>query len=133
MILTASITNSYNINTMEVTTEGNAKKIHIASKDEGYGSSVSGGELLLLALSTCYCNDVYREAIKKEMNVESVNVEVTGEFGGVGMPGRNIVYKVDIKAPMHSEDEINDLILHVDKVAEIHNTLRKGVNVSLTY
>lgn len=132
MILTASITNSYNINTMEVTTEGNAKKIHIASKDEGYGSSVSGGELLLLALSTCYCNDVYREAIKKEMIVESVNVEVTGEFGGVGMPGRNIVYKVDIKAPKHSLDEINDLILHVDKVAEIHNTLRKGVNVSLT-
>ena len=30
----------------------------IAPKRTG-GSSVSGGELLFLALATCYCNDIY--------------------------------------------------------------------------
>jgi uncharacterized OsmC-like protein len=40
------------------------------------GSSISGGELLFLALATCYCNDFYREAAKRDIKVESVEVEV---------------------------------------------------------
>ncbi|RYY93024.1 MAG: OsmC family peroxiredoxin, partial [Comamonadaceae bacterium] len=28
----------------------------------GGGSGVNGGEFLMLALATCYCNDLFREA-----------------------------------------------------------------------
>ena len=31
-------------------------------KSPGRGSAVNGGEFLVLALATCYCNDLYREA-----------------------------------------------------------------------
>jgi uncharacterized OsmC-like protein len=48
---------------------------------EGFGSSVNGGEMLFLALATCYCNDIYREAKKRGMAVERVEVEISGEFG----------------------------------------------------
>ncbi len=51
-----------------------------SSKENGYGSSASGGELLFLALATCYCNDIYREAAKKNIKVESVEVDVEGDF-----------------------------------------------------
>jgi len=39
-----------------------------------------------------------------------------------------------IKQPYLSDapqNEISELINHADKIAEIHNTLRKGVNLSL--
>ena len=37
--------------------------LSIAPRPAG-GSSVSGGELLFLALATCYCNDIYREGAR---------------------------------------------------------------------
>ena len=53
---------------------------------------------------------------------------MTGEFGGEGEPGYNFIYKTEIKADA-TDDEINALIEHTDEVAEIHNTLRKGLNI----
>ena len=38
-------------------------------------SGVNRGELLFLALATCYCNDLYREAEKLGIDVREVNVE----------------------------------------------------------
>jgi uncharacterized OsmC-like protein len=35
---------------------------------------------LFLALATCYCNDIYREAAKRNIKVDSVEVEVEGTF-----------------------------------------------------
>ena len=55
------------------------QSLSIAPRQTG-GSSISGGELLFLALATCYCNDIYREAAKRDIKVESVEVEVTGDF-----------------------------------------------------
>jgi len=95
------------------------------------GSSINGGELLFLALATCACNDVYREAGKRNMSIESVSVDVNGQFGKEGEPGKNIVYRMTIIAPQHSQAEIQDLIAYVNHVAEIHNTLRGGVDVRL--
>lgn len=45
-----------------VTTNGASWPIDIPPKMPGDGSGVNGGELLFLALATCYCNDLYREA-----------------------------------------------------------------------
>jgi uncharacterized OsmC-like protein len=105
------------------------QSLPIASKPTG-GSSVSGGELLFLALATCYCNDIYREAAQRAMKVESVEVEVTGDFEAEGKPATNIVYRAKIRANA-TDDEIRELMSHTDAVAEIQNTLRAGIPVRL--
>ncbi len=133
MNIAASIKNAGGSNEITVVTEGNARSIAIPSKSQGQGSSVNGGELLFLALATCFCNDIYREAAKRKMNVSSVDVTVSGEFGKEGEPGSNIVYVTNVIAPTHTKEEINDLIQFVDGIAEIHNTLRRGTNVTLKH
>lgn len=67
MDIAATIKNNYRNNEITVTANGNEKHIAIPGKSEGRGSSVSGGELLFLSLATCFCNDVYREAAKRNM------------------------------------------------------------------
>jgi organic hydroperoxide reductase OsmC/OhrA len=131
MTISATIQNRSQENQVTVTTQGNSKSISIPAKAHGKGSSVNGGELLFLALATCFCNDIYREATKRKMNVISVDVTVNGEFGQEGEPGSNIVYKTKIVAPSHTQQEIDELISYVDSIAEIHNTLRKGATVTL--
>jgi uncharacterized OsmC-like protein len=130
MQIIATIKSKFNQLQTSVQTTDAAKSLQIASKPNGYGSSVNGGELLILSLATCYCNDIYREAAKRNINVSNVEVEFTGNFGGEGEPGFNFKYKVHIDADA-SPSEIEDLIRHTDKVAEIHNTLRKGVEINL--
>jgi uncharacterized OsmC-like protein len=105
------------------------QSLPIAPKPTG-GSSVSGGELLFLALATCYCNDIYREAAKRGIKVESVEVEVTGDFEAEGKPGSNIVYRAKVDAHA-SQEEIHELLKYTDAVAEIQNTLRVGTPVKL--
>jgi uncharacterized OsmC-like protein len=102
----------------------------IPSKPSGKGSSVNGGELLFLALATCYCNDIYREAEKQGIEVKEVEVEVEGEFGGPGDPARSIVYRARVTANA-SEEAIRALMEHTDRMAEIHNTLRGSTPVRL--
>ena len=130
MKINAKITHQDRDQTITVSTNGKEQELNIAAKTEGRGSSVNGGELLFLALATCYCNDIYREAAKREMTIESVTVEVSGEFGEAGEPARQISYRVNVKAPGKNE-EIQKLIHDVDRMAEIHNTLRNGIPVSL--
>jgi uncharacterized OsmC-like protein len=77
----------------------------------------------MLALATCFCNDIYREAGKRGIAVEQVEVEVEGQFAAEGEPGTGITYRTRVVADA-SEAEIRDLIEHTDRIAEIHNTLR---------
>ena len=92
---------------------------------------MNGGELLFLALATCYCNDIYREAKARGMDVESIEVQVAGRFGARGEPAENITYRASVKA-QGSEREVLDLMRYTDTVAEIHNTLRRATPVVLT-
>jgi uncharacterized OsmC-like protein len=103
------------------------QSLPIAPRPTG-GSSVSGGELLFLALATCYCNDIYREAAKWDIKVESVEVEVEGDFEAAGKPASNIVYRAKVNADA-SPEKIRELMLHTDTVVEIQNTLRLGTPV----
>lgn len=130
MKISATIKSQFNQLQTIVQTNDAAKEMQIAPKQTGYGSSINGGELLMLSLATCYCNDIYREAAKRNINVSNVEVEFTSEFGSEGEPGFNFKYKVHVDADA-SPSEIEDLIQHTDKVAEIHNTLRKGLDVTL--
>jgi organic hydroperoxide reductase OsmC/OhrA len=65
MQITATIKSKFN-QLQTIQTNDAAKNLQIASKPNGYGSPVNGGELLMLSLATCYCNDIYREAAKEE-------------------------------------------------------------------
>lgn len=92
------------------------------------GSSVNGGELLFLALATCYCNDLYREAVARNITIHAVDVEVSGEFGGRGEPATGITYRATVRADA-SQAEVAALLAETDRVAEIQNTIRRGCPV----
>lgn len=128
--IAARVRNSAGEHHVTVSTEGAERTVTIPPKESGQGSSVNGGELLFLALATCYCNDLYREAAKRGINVERVEVDVEGQFGGPGEPGREIAYRARVVADA-SEDAIRDLMRATDEVAEIHNTLRGPTSVTL--
>ena len=132
MKISARIENHFNHHEVTVSTENNVKTIAIASRADGYGSSVNGGELLFLAMATCFCNDIYREAAKRKMQIDSVEVWVDGEFGSEGEPAKKVEYRTRVVAPAHTREEIESLIQYVDNIAEIHNTLRQGISLKLS-
>jgi len=111
-------------------TGDHVQSLAILPKPTGFGSSASGGELLFLALATCYCNDVYREAAKHGLSVEQVVVVVEGDFGAEGEPAKNMTYRVRVVTGA-SEAEVRDLLRHTDLVAEVQNTLRLETPVTL--
>lgn len=106
--------------------------LSIPPKPSGSGSSVNGGKLLLLALATCYCNDLYREAAVLGIEVRGIEVEVAGEFGGVGEPAKEVSYRAKVVVAGTSEQHARRLLARTDAVAEVHNTLRVGVAVRLS-
>jgi organic hydroperoxide reductase OsmC/OhrA len=93
MKIVARVSNTVSGHTLEVETDGRKQSIAIAPKTAGRGSSVNGGELLFAALATRFCNDLYREAAKRGIEVHDVNVEVTGTFGNPGEPAHAISVK----------------------------------------
>lgn len=131
MKITASIRNENQNNEVLVKTNASEKSIALAAKTEGAGSAINGGELLFLALATCFCNDIYREAARKQIAIKAVEVTVYGEFGGEGEPARFIHYDTKMEAPGVPEADLQQLVEAVDQIAEIHNTLRGGIAVSL--
>jgi len=130
MKIHARVSNHEGEHQVLLSTNGREHSLSIAPKEGGFGSSVNGGELLFLALATCYCNDIYREARKSGIEVESVSVEVDGEFGGEGEPAHDISYRASVAAKA-KRTEILELMRHTDSVAEIQNTLRKSSEVIL--
>lgn len=131
MKIVAYVDNSRDQHHVTLTTNGNSHSITIPPRPSGFGSRANGGELLFLALATCYCNDIYREAAKRNIQVEKVKVEVSGDFGAEGEPATNVTYKAKVHA-RGTEEEIRALMEHTDTVAEIQNTLRMVTEVKLS-
>lgn len=130
MLVEARVENERGRHTATLTTNRASHAIPIPSQASGFGSRANGGELLCLALATCYCNDIYREAVRLGIEVVRVEVDAFAEFGEPGMPASRVCYRATVAARA-SEDRIGELILHTDRVGEIHNTLRKGMAVQL--
>ncbi len=131
MIISATVTNQNGEHSTTVRTGDKSQQLAVPIKTEGQGSAVNGGELLFLALATCYCNDIYREANDLGIPIDSVQVEVSGNFGARGEPAQNIKYRASIQSPAPRE-QVLDLMRHTDTVAEIHNTLRQANPITLT-
>ena len=129
MNICATVTNRPGHHEAVVRTGEREQAISIAAREQG-GSAVNGGELLCLALATCYCNDVYREAASRGITVHRIEVEAHARFGDPGEPAVDVRYHVRISADA-SEHDIRALLIHTDTVSEIQNTLRQGVDVRL--
>lgn len=130
MKISATISSKLNQHGATVQTNDVVQHVSIPPKTSGFGSAINGGELLLLAIATCFCNDIYREAKKRSINIKGVDVIVTGDFGGEGEPGFNFQYEANVSSDAPAEI-IDELIEYTDSIAEIHNTLRRGAAVQL--
>ncbi len=109
---------------------GNDKRPYpIPAKHAGQGSGVNGGEFLMLALATCYCNDLCREAARRGITLDAVEVEATAHFR-VGLAASDIRYRARVASPADPAT-IAALLQHTDAVAEVHNTVRSGQPVVL--
>jgi organic hydroperoxide reductase OsmC/OhrA len=131
MKIISRVENSQGRHSVTLRTDDRVSSLSIPPKSTGFGSSANGGELLFLALATCYSNDIYREAAKLGIQVEQVEVEVQGDFGAEGEPARNVTYHAKVTARAGA-DQIQELMRHTDRVAEIQNTLRAGTPVTLS-
>jgi organic hydroperoxide reductase OsmC/OhrA len=131
MRISAHVHNSRDQHQVTLRTDAAAHSLAVRPKASGFGSQTNGGELLFLALATCYCNDLYREAAKRGIVVAQVDVEVAGEFGAVGGPATGVTYRAKVAAQASAE-AIRELMGHTDRVAEIQNTLRVATPVTLS-
>jgi len=129
MKICARVRNGSSEHKVTVATAGVGKELVIPMKAVGAGSSVNGGEFLMLALATCYCNDVYREAARLGVPVDAVEVEASAEFSGVGLAATDVSYRARVSSPA-SADVIAALLRHTDTVAEVQNTIRREVPVA---
>ncbi len=98
MKITAQVKNTAASHEVTVATAGRTRAIAIPGKIEGRGSEANGGEFLMLALATCYCNDIYREAQRLGLDVNEVEVEASAEFNGVGLSASNVQYKARVSS-----------------------------------
>ncbi len=130
MKIIAHVRNGGASHEVSVSTGGQSQRLSVPAKSTGLGSAVNGGEFLMLALATCYCNDLHREAARLGLALEAVEVEAEADFGGVGLAAANVRYRARVQSPAPAE-QIAQLLRETDAVAEVHNTLRAGVEVKL--
>jgi organic hydroperoxide reductase OsmC/OhrA len=131
MKISASLQNEGIQHQVTLATEDRVHSITIPARPDGQGSSANGGELLFLALATCYCNDIYREARGRGIKVERVEVSVEGSFGAPGEPASGVSYRAKVTARA-SEEDIRELVQAADRLAEIQNTVRAAIPVKLS-
>jgi len=127
MRISASLANRAGSHAVTLRSADQPQSLAVAAKAGG-GSAVNGGEFLMLALATCYCNDLYREAAARGLVLSAVEVEASAEFAGVGLAASDIRYRARVESTA-SDAQIEALLRETDQVAEVHNTVRAGLPV----
>ena len=130
MQIAATVVSSAARHEVTVRTDRTSQSLLVAARANGPGSSINGGEFLMLALATCYCNDLYREAARLGIPIQGAEVEASAEFPGVGLAASNISYRAKVHSSAPPAD-VERLLRETDAVAEVHNTIRSGVPVRL--
>lgn len=130
MRICATVRNTAYSHEADVRTADAVRTLSLPAKPAGRGSAVNGGEFLMLALATCYCNDLFREAARLGIAIESVEVQASADFEGIGLAATNIRYRARVESSAPAS-HIERLLQETDAVAEVHNTLRAGVPVTL--
>ena len=96
----------------------------------GRGQGFNGGQLLNMAIAACISNDLYREAAGLGIELDRVRVTVDSDYAGDPAVSSAISYEVEISGNASSE-ALSELASHVDRIAEIPNSLRSGTLVRL--
>ena len=130
MKISALVRNDTASHDVSVATGGQSQPLAVPAKGGGRGSAVNGGEFLMLALATCYCNDLHREAARLGMTLDVVEVEAEADFDGIGLAAANVRCRARVQSQATAA-QIAQLLRETDAVAEVHNTLRAGVEVTL--
>ncbi|MBS0448208.1 MAG: OsmC family protein [Proteobacteria bacterium] len=130
MKISATVDSSTAGHAVSVRTDDAVQPLAVPQKPACHGSAVNGGEFLMLALATCYCNDLYREAARLGIAIDGVEVAASAEFAGRGLAATDIRYRARIRSAA-TPAEIDELLRQTDAVAEVHNTLRNGAPVTL--
>ncbi|MFL5797654.1 MAG: OsmC family protein [Actinomycetota bacterium] len=97
----------------------------------GGGQGFSGGQLLNLAVAGCISNDLFREAAREGITLRRVRVAVRSDYQGDPAVSTPIEYEVEVDGDAPEQD-IRRLVAHVDEIAEIPNSLRRGTEVVVT-
>ncbi len=98
----------------------------------GQGLGFNGGQLLYLAIGGCISNDLFREASSRGIHLTHVRVRVVGEFEGDPAVSQDVAYDVEI-AGEASHQQLEELVSHVDAIAEIPNSIRRGTPIRLRH
>jgi putative redox protein len=98
--------------------------------DGGRGLGFNGGQLLYLAIRGCISNDLFREAATRGIRLTTVRVVVRGDFRGEPAVSEPVTYEVAL-AGDGTREQLEELVAHVDAIAEIPNSVRQGTEVKL--
>lgn len=96
----------------------------------GRGLGFNGGQLLYLAVGGCVSNDLFREATARGIRLTAVRVVVRGDFSGDPAVSDPVTYDVELSGDATAE-QLQGLVAHVDAIAEIPNSMRRGTDVTL--
>ncbi len=96
----------------------------------GRGVGFNGGQLLYLAIGGCISNDLFREAAARGLELSTVRVVVRGDFDGDPAVSSPVSYSVELTGA-EAPEELEALAAHVDAIAEIPNSVRRGTEVKL--
>jgi uncharacterized OsmC-like protein len=97
----------------------------------GRGLGFNGGQLLYLAIGGCVSNDLFREASARGIHLTTVRVVVSGDFSGEPAVSEDVSYEVEVAGDAPRE-QLEELVSHVDAIAEIPNSVRRGTVVKLS-
>ncbi len=97
----------------------------------GRGLGFNGGQLLNMAVAACISNDLFREAAGRGIQLHRVRVEADSDYVGSPAMSTSIEYRVEVAGDA-SDQALAELVDHVDRIAEIPNSLRRGTEVRLT-
>ena len=95
----------------------------------GLGLGFNGGELLALAIGSCYCNGIHYIADELGVSVGKILVEVTLELGGDPPIATEAILKASCTTIDGSNPDI--LIEKAKETSTVSNSLRKGFPVTL--
>jgi uncharacterized OsmC-like protein len=96
----------------------------------GQGLGFNGGQLLYLAIGGCISNDLFREAAALGIGLNTVRVVVEGDFSGAPAVSDPVSYDVELSGDA-TDEQLRELVAHVDAIAEIPNSVRSGTAVQL--
>ena len=88
----------------------------------------TGAHLLHLAAAGCVLNDLYREAATMGIELDGVRVRAQGGFDADTWSSTGITYDVELVSGA-AQAQLQQLLSHVDAIAEIPRALRSGMTV----